>query len=54
MGELIREAFVSQKCSFFNIVQIAFDPPTLCLNIYGARFSGKMFKKCENARHDKI
>ena len=29
----IREAIVSEKCSFFNIVQKAFDPPPFYLNI---------------------
>ena len=29
----VREAYECQKCSFFNIVQTAFDPP-LVLNMY--------------------
>ena len=30
---ILREAFVSKKCSFLNIVQKAFDPPPFYLNI---------------------
>ena len=51
-----REAFVSPKCSFFlTLFKKPLTPtPTLRLNIDGEKFSGKIFKKCKNARHDKI
>ena len=39
---------------FFNIVQTAFDPPPLVLNMYVANFFERLFKKCVNACHDKI
>ena len=42
----IREAIVQEKCSFFNIVQKAFDPPpTLRLNMYVVNFSEGILTK---------
>ena len=51
----IREAIIRQLCSFFNIVQTAFDPPPppLVLNIYVADFSKGLLKRCINACRDK-
>ena len=49
----VREAYECQKCSFFNIVQTAFDPP-LVLNMYVAIFFDQLFKKCVNLCRDKI
>ena len=48
----IREAIKNQKCSFFNIVQTAFDPP-LVLNMYVANVF-ELSKKCVNVCSDKI
>ena len=52
----VREAYECQKCSFFNIVQTAFDPP-LVLNMYVANFFEQLLKKCANVsatKFDKI
>ena len=42
----VREAYECQKCSFFNIVQTAFDPPRfehVC-----CKFFEQLLKKCVN------
>ena len=39
---------------FFNIVQTAFGPLPLVLNMYVANFFEQLLKKCVNACHDKI
>ena len=51
---ILRKALPYQiVCFFFNIVQTAFDPPPLFLNIYVADFSKGLLKKCVNACRDK-
>ena len=39
----IREALLSEKCSFFNIVQKAFDPPPLLFE-HLSYFAGGVFR----------
>ena len=38
---------------FFNIVQMAFEPPPLVLNMYVAIFFEELLKKCVNVCRDK-
>ena len=45
----IREASVQEKCSFFNIVQKAVDPPLFRLNIMWWIFLKEFEQKCVNA-----
>ena len=42
---LIREAIPREKCSFFNIVQKAFDPPPLSFEHYVVNFSEEILTK---------
>ena len=49
----IREAIKNQKCSFFNIVQMTFDPPP-CFEHICRRFFWRTVKKCANICHNKI
>ena len=50
---LLRDSPRDQIVCFFSIVQTAFDPPSLVLNIYIADFSKGLLKKCVNACRDK-
>ena len=49
-----REAYICQMCIFFNIVQTAFDPPPLVLNMYVANYFDRLLKKSLNVCRDKI
>ena len=42
---LVREAIPREKCSFFNIVQKAFDPPPLSFEHYVVNFSEGILTK---------
>ena len=41
----VREAITREKCSFFNIVQKAFDPPPLSFEHYVVNFSEGILTK---------
>ena len=42
---ILREAILQEKCSFFNIVQKAFDPPPHLFEHYVANFSEAILTK---------
>ena len=43
--DVIREAIMREKCSFFNIVQKAFDPPPFSFEHYVVNFSEGILTK---------